>query len=152
MSLEHDRSTERAHVVAIAGMIRDELNRHARAADPVRRHLPANWQQLHAELDVAEESSEVGRGLSATHPRRGLKRAVTSCVLLLARVITRRQHAFNLLILSPLRALTGTVQRIEVEQARLDALVVEQEARIRRLEQALAPSRCWDDAGPAPAA
>jgi hypothetical protein len=152
--------TESRHgcVSMVAWVIREELQRRAeRAADS---HPPINWQQLHAELELAEDNSQVGRTLPAGHPYRGLKRLAATCVLFLARVVTNRQHVFNMLILSPLRTLTAAVLRIEAEQtrlagqavARLERLAVEQEARIRRLEEALAArvesapaeERFWD--------
>ena len=144
----HDAGGEsapaRAGVSMVAWVIREGLRRRAEGRDG--SCAPINWQQLHAELEVAEENSPVGSSLPAAHPYRGLKRLVAKWVLFLARVVTNRQHAFNMLILSPLRTLTAAVQRLESEQtrlaeetvARLERLAVEQEARIRRLEEALA--------------
>jgi len=133
-----------AGVSMAAWVIREELRR--RAERFANDAPPVNWQQLHAELEIAEDHSHVGRTLPAAHPYRGLKRLVATCVLFLARVVTSRQHAFNMLILSPLRTLAGAVRRVEAEQtrlaeqavARLERLAVEQEARIRRIEEALA--------------
>jgi hypothetical protein len=136
--------SHQAGASTLAGVIREELRGRAEWVADVRS--PINWQQLHAELEIAEDNSHIGRTLPAAHPYRGLKRLAATCVLFLARVVTSRQHAFNMLILSPLRTLAAAVQRIDAEQtrlaeqavARLERLAVEQEARIRRLEEALA--------------
>jgi hypothetical protein len=145
-----------AGVSMAAWVIREELRRRAERAADV--HPPINWQQLHAELELAEDSSHIGRTLPAAHAYRGLKRLAATCVLFLARVVTNRQHVFNMLILSPLRTLAAAVQRVEAEQtrlaeqavARLERLAVEQEARIRRLEEALARVQAaWPESAPA---
>jgi len=145
-----------AGVSMAAWVIREELRRRAGPGADVQS--PVNWQQLHAELELAEDNSQVGGTLPAAHPYRGLKRLAAACVLLLARVVTSRQHVFNMLILSPLRTLVAAVQRVEAEQtrlaeqavARLERLAVEQEARIRRLEEALARVQAaWPDSAPA---
>ncbi|HZT81914.1 MAG TPA: hypothetical protein VFA26_16935 [Gemmataceae bacterium] len=137
----------RLDVAAVAALVRDELRRRARLDD---RPAP-NWLRVEADLEAAEESAPVGvtaLEVAHAHGLRGLLvRLMVKCVFRLARPITRRQRLFNASVLNCLYAFKARVRRLEDgpavadRVARLEALLAEQAARIRQLEQALAGAR-----------
>jgi hypothetical protein len=127
----------RLDTAAVAEAIRDELGRRS---DGAGRPAPA-WVQLEADLEVAENNAPVGLKMPDLPRFRGLKRRLllfaVKCLFAAAHFITSRQRQVNTSLVSCLRGLLARTRRIEEEQARLEALLAEQAARIGELETAL---------------
>jgi hypothetical protein len=142
-------------VEAVEAAIREALRRRSEAGG---RPAPS-WSQFEADLEVAEGSAQVGLHMPELPRFRGVRRVLARllvrCILYLSRPITSRQRHFNASVLSCLYALMARARRAEEADAeplaRLEAMLAEQAARIRELEQALAADREWR-VGPAAAA